>query len=61
MDYDGATLTVILLDETTRQQATHRYPIDIVGIVGSAGHVGFTAGTGGLPARQDILSWQFTA
>lgn len=61
MDYDGATLTVILLDETTRQQATQRYPIDIVGIVGSAGHVGFTAGTGGLPARQDILSWQFTA
>jgi hypothetical protein len=61
IDYDGTTLTVVLLDETTRQQATQRYPVDLVSLVGAAGHVGFTAGTGGLSARQDILSWQFTA
>jgi hypothetical protein len=61
LDYDGTTLTVVTLDETTRQQATHHYPVDIITTVGAMAHVGFTAGTGGLAARQDILSWQFAS
>jgi hypothetical protein len=61
LDYDGAGLTVVLLDETTYQQATQRYPIDIVAMLGASTHIGFTAGTGGLFASQDILSWQFNS
>jgi Legume lectin domain len=61
LDYDGTTLTVVILDETTRQQATHSYPVNIIATIGAMAHVGFTAGTGGLAARQDILSWQFTS
>jgi hypothetical protein len=60
--YDGATLTVTLLDETTRATVTRSFTVDIPTQVGGPrAFVGFTAGTGGFSARQDILSWQFAA
>jgi hypothetical protein len=61
IEYDGKTLTVVILDEATRVQATHNYPVDITANVGNKAHVGFTAGTGTVTARQDILGWQFTS
>ena len=41
--------------------ATQTYKVNIAATVGATqAWVGFTAGTGGLSATQDILSWQFT-
>jgi fibronectin type 3 domain-containing protein len=60
MGYDGTTLTVTIKDMTTNATATQRYVVDIVSAVGGPGFVGFTAGTGGLTATQDILAWDFT-
>ena len=56
MVYDGTTLSVTITDATTNATATQTYTIDIPGTVGgSAAYVGFTGGTGGLTATQDIL------
>jgi hypothetical protein len=61
MSYDGTTLTVTIRDTTTNATATQRYVVDVVSAVGSSrGFVGFTAGTGGLTATQDILAWDYT-
>jgi fibronectin type 3 domain-containing protein len=61
LGYDGATLDVTITDTTTRATASRSYPVDIPGTVGgTAAYVGFTAGTGGLTAVQDILTWTFT-
>jgi glycoprotein endo-alpha-1,2-mannosidase len=61
MAYDGTTLTVRITDETTGASATQNYSVDVPGAVGGPlAYAGFTAGTGGLTAVQDILSWTFT-
>jgi len=61
MVYDGTTLSVTITDATTNATATQTYTIDIPGTVGgSAAYVGFTGGTGGLTATQDILSWNMS-
>jgi hypothetical protein len=61
MTYDGATLNVTITDATTKASATQSYTIDIVSTVGGdAAWVGFTAGTGGATATQNILSWSYT-
>ena len=60
--YDGATLTVTIADTKTGASASQSYAVDIPTIVGGpVGYVGFTAGTGGLGAVQDILGWTYTA
>jgi beta-glucanase (GH16 family) len=60
ISYDGSTLSVTITDETTGVSATQSYAIDIPGIMGGPlGYVGFTAGTGGQTATQDILSWTY--
>jgi len=59
--YDGATLTLTLTDTVTNATFTASDSIDIPGTVGaSTAFVGFTAGSGGSVATQNILSWTFT-
>lgn len=61
MSYDGSTLSVTIKDTTTNASATQSYLVDIVTAVGSdLTFVGFTGGTGGMTATQNILSWSFT-
>jgi fibronectin type 3 domain-containing protein len=61
MTYDGTTLKVTITDATTNASATQSYTVDIPGTIGgSTAFVGFTGGTGGLTATQDILSWKYT-
>jgi hypothetical protein len=59
MTYDGSTLTMTVTDATNSSQSfTASWPINIPSTIGSSGaYVGFTAGTGGLSAIQDILDW----
>lgn len=60
--YDGANLTMTLLD-TVNQQTYQRVfaGYDIPALVGgNAAWVGFTGATGGITATQDIISWSYT-
>ena len=60
MAYDGATLSVAITDTVTGASATQHYPVDIVSwLGGNVAYVGFTGGTGGLTALQDIVTWRF--
>ncbi|WP_168221723.1 fibronectin type III domain-containing protein [Aquisphaera giovannonii] len=60
MTYDGTTLTVVIRDTQTGKSATQAYTINIPSAVGgSTAYAGFTAGTGGLSAKQDIITWSF--
>jgi fibronectin type 3 domain-containing protein len=59
--YDGTTLTVAITDTATNASATQSYAVNIPQVVGSTtGYVGFTGGTGGLTALQNILSWVYS-
>jgi hypothetical protein len=61
MTYDGTTLTVTITDATTGAKATQSYTINIPQTLGtSLAYVGFTGGTGGQTATQDINNWTFT-
>jgi beta-glucanase (GH16 family) len=60
MSYDGTTLKVTITDKVTLASATQSYRINIPGIVGPTAYVGFTGGTGGASAIQDILAWTYT-
>ena len=59
--YDGTTLTMIITDAANSSQSfTASWPINIPGTVGSnTAYVGFTGGTGGLTAIQEILDWTY--
>ncbi|MGA2031633.1 MAG: fibronectin type III domain-containing protein [Thermoguttaceae bacterium] len=60
MSYDGATLTVVVLDATINGSATQNYTVNIPGVIGgNTAYVGFTGSTGGNSAIQDILTWTF--
>ncbi|MBI3410581.1 MAG: fibronectin type III domain-containing protein [Planctomycetes bacterium] len=60
LTYDGTTLMVTIKDTVTGASATQNYTINIPATVGSStAYVGFTGGTGGLVATQDILTWTF--
>ena len=62
ISYDGATLTMSITDAgNSTETFTQSWPIDIPAIVGAnTAYVGFTAGTGGVTAIQDILNWSVT-
>jgi Legume lectin domain/Chitobiase/beta-hexosaminidase C-terminal domain len=61
LTYDGATLTLTLTDTVTNATFVASDAIDIPGTVGaSTAYVGFTAGSGGSVATQNILSWTYT-
>jgi fibronectin type 3 domain-containing protein len=60
MSYHGTTLTVAITDASTHAGATQSYAVNIPGLVGgNTAYVGFTGGTGGLTAVQDIQTWTF--
>jgi hypothetical protein len=58
LTYDGTTLTETITDTVTHATFTTSYTVNIPGLLGSdVGYMGFTGGTGGLTAVQDVLSW----
>ena len=61
--YDGATLTLTITDTVnTAQTFTTSFAVNIPSIVGgNSAFVGFTAGTGGSTATQEILTWTYSA
>ena len=60
MTYNGATLTVVITDTVTNATATQTYTVNIPAIVGGpTAYVGFTGGTGGSTAIQEILNWSY--
>jgi len=62
MTYNGSVLQVTLKDQTTGATATQSYTVNIGTVLhASAGYVGFTGGTGGLTAIQNILDWTYQA
>jgi hypothetical protein len=62
MSYDGTTLTWTITDPTAGTSFTTSAAINIPSLVGgTTAYVGFTGGTGGLTAIQDILSWTYVA
>ena len=61
LGYDGSALTATVRDTLTQQQVVHAFPFNISAVTGAQAFVGFTGGTGGLNADQDILSWEFSS
>jgi hypothetical protein len=62
ISYDGINLTMTLSDATANATFTQAWPVNISSAVGgNTAFVGFTAGTGGLTAVQDILNWTLTS
>jgi hypothetical protein len=58
--YNGTTLTLAITDMVTSATYSHSFPINIPAAVGgSTAYVGFTGGTGGHSATQQILSWSY--
>jgi hypothetical protein len=58
--YDGANLAWTITDTVTGKSFSTSAAINIPGIVGAqTAFVGFTGGTGGLTATQDILAWTY--
>jgi hypothetical protein len=62
MTYDGTTLTMTITDTVVPADTfTISFPINIPATVGgNTALVGFTAGTGGLTATQEILTWTYS-
>lgn len=59
--YNGTTLTVTITDTVTKATATQTYTVNIPSLLGAAtGFAGFTAGTGGATATQDIQTWTYS-
>jgi fibronectin type 3 domain-containing protein len=62
LSYDGTILRSVIADSTTGVSAAQAYPVNIPAILGdNTAFAGFTAGTGGLTAIQNILHWIYTA
>jgi hypothetical protein len=62
MTYDGTTLSMRITDLTTQATFQTFWTINIPSTVGgNTAYIGFTAGTGGAAATQDILSWVFSS
>lgn len=60
MNYDGMALNVSISDLISGVTASQAYTVNIPAIVGfTTAYVGFTGGTGGDTAIQDIRSWVY--
>jgi hypothetical protein len=60
MTYDGTTLTWTITDPTAGKSFTALATVNIPSVVGgNTALLGFTAGTGGLSATQQILTWSY--
>jgi len=62
ISYDGANLSESITDTVTKANFSHTYTgLNIASLVGAGqAYVGFTAGTGGLTATQNIQSWTYS-
>jgi hypothetical protein len=61
LTYDGTTLTLNLTDTVTGDTFTQAFTVDIPGTVGATtAYAGFTGGSGGYGAIQNIKAWTFT-
>ena len=59
--YDGTTLTMTITDTVTNASFTTSWPINIPSTVGAnTAYVGFTGGTGGQTATQEIITWTYS-
>jgi hypothetical protein len=62
MTYDGTNLAMTITDTTTNASFSTSWPVNIPTIAGgSSAFVGFTGGTGGVAATQNILNWTYTS
>jgi hypothetical protein len=62
LSYNGTTLTLNLTDTVTSKTFTQAFTINIPSTVGAnTAYVGFTGGTGGGTAIQNIKTWTFTS
>ena len=58
--YDGANLAMTLTDTVTKATFTTSWPVNIPAIVGgNTAYAGFTGGTGGSTADQEVVTWTF--
>ena len=61
LSYNGTTLTLTITDATTSKNFTTSWAVNIPTTVGSTtALVGFTGGTGGTTAIQDVLNWTYS-
>jgi cellulose 1,4-beta-cellobiosidase len=61
LSYNGTTLTLTITDASTLKSFTTNFTVNIPTTVGNTtALVGFTGGTGGLTAIQDVLSWTYS-
>ena len=59
--YDGTTLTEVIIDTVTLASVTQTYTVNIPSVIGAnSAYVGFTAGSGGAGAVQDVLNWSYS-
>jgi len=62
MTYDGTTLAMTITDPTAQKSFSATWPLNIPAAVGApTAYVGFTGGTGGSTATQEIITWNYTA
>ena len=62
MTYDGTNLAMTITDSVTAAAFTQSWPINLSAAVGaSTAYIGFTGGTGGLTAIQEILTWTYSS
>jgi hypothetical protein len=61
LTYNGTTLGMTITDTAVPADTfTTSWPINIPGTVGAnTAYVGFTAGTGGMTATQEIINWTY--
>jgi hypothetical protein len=60
--YNGTTLTMTITDSTVNKSFTTSWPVNIPQTIGgNKAFVGFTGGTGGETATQDIKTWIFSS
>ena len=62
LTYNGTTLTLNLTDTVTNKTFTQAFTVNIPSTVGAnTAYVGFTGGTGGASAIQNIKTWTFSS
>ena len=62
MSYNGTTLTMTITDLSTQQSYTPTFTVNIPSYVGgSTALIGFTGGSGGETAIQQILAWTYAS
>ncbi|MFY9529839.1 MAG: chitobiase/beta-hexosaminidase C-terminal domain-containing protein [Candidatus Acidiferrales bacterium] len=62
MSYDGSNLAMTITDTSTQNTFSHTWQVNIPSTVGgSTAFAGFTGGTGGLTAIQEVIDWTYVS